>query len=496
VKTIGIQGRLLLFGILGLLGIVALGTIAILTMRGQMIDDRVAKVKSLTELSLGIIQGQYDRVQRGELTEDQAKAAVIQLIRPLRYDHDGYVFIDDWDCNSVMLPIRPEFEGRSFLDVKDANGDLFVRNQRDTAIAGGGAVYYSFVKPKSDQAAPKVAYVLPFAPWRWFVATGVYLDDVDQEVQSVILRFLGLLLPAVTLIGGAIFLLSRSISHPLRQLTLVMTKLAHREFDTPIPETNRTDEIGDITRAVHVFRDNGKVNDELQQEIQRSNQELENFAYVASHDLREPLRMISSFATMLERSLGNTLTQDQRDYIGFVRDGAKRMNALILDMLELSRIGRTESMVERVDLGEVLGEARLNLSVAIAESGTEITVATPLPSLTCSPREMSRVFQNLLANAIRYRTPERPPHIEIRVDPVGKGWRFTVDDNGIGIPVDQSERIFQIFQRLHAKDAYGGGTGIGLAVCKKIVERHKGRIWVEPNPSGTGSRFCFTLGAL
>lgn len=228
--------------------------------------------------------------------------------------------------------------------------------------------------------------------------------------------------------------------------------------------------------------------------LEKTNRELEQFAYVASHDLREPLRTISSFATLLERSLGNNLNEEQREYIGFVRDGAKRMNQLILDLLELSRVGRTENMVENVDLKELVDVALLNLSVAVAETKATINLPSTMPFVTCAPHEMTRVFQNLIGNAIKYSDKSRPPRIDMRVDRVAEGWRMTLDDNGIGIPPDQAERVFQIFQRLHDKNAYGGGTGIGLAVCKKIIERHKGTIRVEPHPSGIGSRFIFTIG--
>ena len=228
--------------------------------------------------------------------------------------------------------------------------------------------------------------------------------------------------------------------------------------------------------------------------LKDTNAELEQFAYVASHDLREPLRTITSFATLLERSLGSNLTQDQMDYMGFIRDGTKRMNQLILDLLELSRVGHSENMAENVKLREMVDIALQNLSLAIEESKATITLPPSMPSVTCAPREMTRVFQNLIANAIKYSDPARPPQIELRVEPIKDGLRITLDDNGIGIPPNQAERVFQIFQRLHNKNDYGGGTGIGLAVCKKIVERHHGKIWVEPNPSGIGSRFVFTIG--
>jgi len=228
--------------------------------------------------------------------------------------------------------------------------------------------------------------------------------------------------------------------------------------------------------------------------LEETNHELEQFAYVSSHDLREPLRMISSYATLLERSLGSNLSEDQRQYIGFVRDGAKRLNQLILDLLELSCVGRSENPVENVDIKDMVDVVRLNLSVAIAETHATITLPPNMPLITCDPGEMTRVFQNLIGNAIKYADPSRPPQIDLHVGCIAEGWKITIDDNGIGIPPEQNQRVFEIFQRLHGRNAYGGGTGIGLSVCKKIIELHKGRIWIEPNPTGVGSRFVFTIG--
>jgi signal transduction histidine kinase len=229
------------------------------------------------------------------------------------------------------------------------------------------------------------------------------------------------------------------------------------------------------------------------EELTRSNTELEQFAYVASHDLREPLRMVSSFLGLLERHLAGKLDAEGHEFIGYARDGAQRMDQMIMDLLQYSRVGRMETVMEEVDLGRAVETAQQELAPKIAEAGGAITIEGPLPTVAGFPAELARLFQNLLGNAIKYRAPDRAPQVIVRACPVAEGWRITVADNGIGIEPQFFDRIFAIFQRLHTRTQYEG-SGIGLAICKKIVEHHHGHIWVESEP-GAGSAFHFILPA-
>lgn len=227
---------------------------------------------------------------------------------------------------------------------------------------------------------------------------------------------------------------------------------------------------------------------QLLDELRRSNQDLEQFAYVASHDLKQPLRQISSFATLLERRLGADASDEVRDYLKFLTDGAKRMQSLVADLLDYSRISHRPLHNDNVAMDEVLNAALALLTAAVVESTARIECQA-LPSVRGDRSQLERLVQNLVGNALKYRENGRPPVIRIGCDDAGV---FFVADNGIGIPADQSERVFMIFQRLHGAEAYEG-TGIGLAVCRKIVERHGGRIWVESAGEGLGSTFFFTL---
>jgi light-regulated signal transduction histidine kinase (bacteriophytochrome) len=229
--------------------------------------------------------------------------------------------------------------------------------------------------------------------------------------------------------------------------------------------------------------------DALVLELRRSNEELEQFAYVASHDLRQPLRTVRSYMTLIEESLDDKLDGETREFMDFIRDGVRRMDALITDLLAYSRVGRA-STDQPVDSGRAADLAVMDLQGEIDEANAHVTMPGKMPVVLGDAGELARLFQNLIGNAVKYRNPDCRPEVVVGVADHGEAWEFTVADNGIGIPAEHAERVFGIFQRLHARDEYEG-TGIGLAICRKVVERQGGRIWVEPNPKG-GTIFHFT----
>lgn len=223
--------------------------------------------------------------------------------------------------------------------------------------------------------------------------------------------------------------------------------------------------------------------------LERSNEELEQFAYVASHDLQEPLRMVASYTQLLGRRYKGKLDEDADQFIEFAVDGVKRMQTLILDLLAFSRVMSQGGEFSSTDFSSVVEEAIVNLEAAIRENHATVT-CDPMPTVAADPTQMIQLFQNLVGNAIKFRS-DAPPRVHVSAKRNGNAWIFSVSDNGIGIKPEYFERIFVIFQRLHTRQKYPG-TGIGLALCKRIAERHGGSIRVESEP-GAGSTFYISL---
>jgi PAS domain S-box-containing protein len=251
-----------------------------------------------------------------------------------------------------------------------------------------------------------------------------------------------------------------------------------------------------VTGAVVTFRDiTGRRQAEEERErllatLSRSNRELEEFAYVASHDLQEPLRMVASYVQLLEKRYKGRLDEKADKFIFYAVDGARRMQKLIDGLLDYSRVTTRAREFSDLDLNTVFNDAVKNLSASIGESKARIK-KDGLPVVKGDETQLLQLFQNLIANAVKFRKPGIAPEVRVDAKRTGKEWTFAVRDNGIGIEKESFDRIFVIFQRLHRKEEYPG-TGIGLAVCKKIVERHGGRLWVE-STSGEGTTFFFTI---
>jgi light-regulated signal transduction histidine kinase (bacteriophytochrome) len=225
-------------------------------------------------------------------------------------------------------------------------------------------------------------------------------------------------------------------------------------------------------------------------DLTRSNADLQQFAYVASHDLQEPLRNVASCLQLLEKKYKNNLDAKADQYIHYAVESSVRMKTLILDLLTYSRIGTRGNPPKQTDCEQILDRTVKNLRSAISEAGAVIT-HDPLPTILADEAQLSQVFQNLIGNGIKFRREEQP-HIHVSAAKNKKEWIFSVKDNGIGIESRHLDRIFVIFQRLHKRSQYGGGTGIGLAIVKKVVERHNGRVWVE-SEFGNGTTFYFTI---
>ncbi len=242
----------------------------------------------------------------------------------------------------------------------------------------------------------------------------------------------------------------------------------------------------DVTERTEAHEELEKVAEELR----RSNAELEQFAYVVSHDLQEPLRMVASYTELLEKRYSDRMDEDAREFIRYAADGARRMQQFIDDLLRYSRVSKRTRPFQKVAMDDVADAALENLRYSREEKHAEVVVE-PLPTVMGDRMQLVQLFQNLISNAVKFAGPE-PLKVEIKAAREDGIWRFSVSDNGLGFSEEAADRVFDIFQRLHVGEAEAEGSGIGLAICKKIVERHGGRIWVKSRP-GEGATFYFTL---
>jgi signal transduction histidine kinase len=370
----------------------------------------------------------------------------------------------------LAAPVAPEDVDQVFLGSKDAFDEV-------RAAAGG---LEALVEVERNLARTE-------------------LDEATSQLVAIVGVAMAFL--AVVAMAGAWYLRQRVV-RPIGQLVAAADAVVLDQLDQPI-EVDGPREIEHLAAQVSHMRDRivrefAEVDaarrqlDERAADLARSNADLEQFAYVASHDLQEPLRKVASFCQLIEQRYGDQLDERGRSYIEFAVDGAKRMQALISDLLEFSRVGRTTDDFVLCDLHALAEEA-------VADLGTDVGEATfdigPLPTLPGDPALYGALFQNLVGNAIKYREPERPLRARLQAELDGDEWSFSFADNGIGIEPRFRERVFVIFQRLHGRDAFEG-TGIGLALCKKIIEFSGGRIWIDEPADGIGTQVCWTLPAV
>ncbi|MBI3444674.1 MAG: GHKL domain-containing protein [Magnetospirillum sp.] len=337
---------------------------------------------------------------------------------------------------------------------QDEQHHLFNRLQHDEGVVEIGSQSYIF---RSSRVAGNDWLAVAILPGPYGIKT--YLRDTAALPQ--------LLLPTLVLAFLAFF-------------------LSYRDWRNIFALEEQV-----VTRTAELLQANAEMK-RANRDLAHTVAELETFAWVASHDLREPLRTVSAYVSMIEKRYGGMLDEDGRTFIAYARDGAKRMNDLVLDLLDYVKVGRDDGPRSHVQTGNAIALVLGDLHNLVERAGAMVRIDPTLPAiLFINEGDLTRLFLNLLENAIKFRHPEREPVIVISAHPEPEGLVFQVEDNGIGIEAEYYDKIFTLFQRLDPGNE-GGGTGIGLTVCRKIVGRYGGRIWVE-SQTGTGSRFRFTL---
>ncbi len=454
----------------------------------NLMNKKREMVREMTNLAWGTIRVYHLREEAGEYSREEAQAAVIEHFRQLRYgsDQKDYFWINDIQPRIIMHPYRPDLDGKDVSRFADPSGKcLFSEMVEITKKQGEGFVDYMWQwKDDAQRIVPKISYVKLFEPWGWIVGTGIYIEDVRLEVAGVTKH--------VTILCSGILALILALS----------VWIVHQGIRT---ETKRALAEEDIRR----------LNMELEQlvdELKRSNTELEQFAYVASHDLQEPLRKVRSFSERLIDKYSENLDERGHDYLKRMSRAAARMQKMIEDLLSFSRVSSREDSFIPVDFQSVIQEVLSDLEIRIERTKARIEVDS-LPVIESDPTQMHQLFENLINNALKFVDEGDQPFIRIfcRTSedaddsnrnsvyegadtgniPDNRYCHIFIEDNGIGFDEKYFDRILQPFQRLHGMSHYEG-TGIGLAICYKIVERHGGRLSAR-SERGKGSTFIVTL---
>ncbi len=419
----------------------------------------------------------------------KAEQAAAQEIRKLAGDRPRV--LDDLDAiEQASVTWRTEYAEPLITEVKPT-----VPSVTDAATAENGKALFDTLRQHFDAQLANLEQERESA---------LHQRAVLENWRNVVMTAIVVTLVVAALLSALV--IRTAVTRPLEALAAACRRITEGDFSERIVPQGPRDiraiaaDVEDMRqRIVEELEATRSARSQLAEqalELQRSNAELEQFAYVASHDLQEPLRKVAAFCQLIEKRYGDQLDERGTEYIAFAVDGAKRMQILINDLLTFSRVGRLNPTRDDVDLGATLDDAVENLDTAIAESGAEIVrEGLPLPRIEGDPTLLTMVWQNLIGNAVKFKRDGLAPRIvvdcEQRSNEAGGEWLLTVTDNGIGIPEEFSDKVFVIFQRLHGRDAYSG-TGIGLALCKKIIEHHGGAIWIDSSYTG-GTRFRFTI---
>ncbi|HKW53050.1 MAG TPA: cache domain-containing protein [Stellaceae bacterium] len=475
-----------------MLAISALSLAATIALGGSLLHQKIfaareQQAKQLVEVALHIVEDWYDSEQSGRMTRAQAQASAIAMLRTLRYGNNEYFWINRFDGVTVLHSNQPNLEGKFRLGATDPDGVAQVRIQIEEAKANGGFVYYRFPRIGSLKPVRKVAYAAGFAPWEWAIGTGAYVDDIDTEFRSALIELILIasgIFAVATLCG---YLVSQNIGFSLASLKTKMERLAGGELTVDISEAERADEIGDMGRAMRVFKDNAIAKRELEMAMNHAGRidALGRLAGGIAHDLNNALvPVLAMTKTVLSR-----MAKDNRERakLDLVLTGAQRSKDLVQQILAFCRKEAIEK--REFDLAKVVDDGVKMLRASLPSTIKIVGLVDRVPPIFGDPGQLNQVLINLATNAA-HAIGERVGTITIRLGAEGDArLRLTVADDGCGMNEKTKSRIFEAF---FTTKELGKGTGLGLSLVHGIVTSHDGTISVDSTP-GEGTRFDIVL---
>jgi signal transduction histidine kinase len=463
-------------------------------------DDIQNKTKELVEVAHSVLRAEYALEQQGKVSRAAAQAHAITIVKQLRYREKEYFWIHDHTTHMIMHPYKPELDGQDISGYKDPNGtNLFVEMEKVVKAYGEGFVDYLWPKPGQHDPMPKISFVKDFKPWGWTIGSGVYVDEIRQHVMDALISdmIMGGIVIAVVLY--VLLAIVQDVVNTTSQVGRVMQRLADGDLEVPISGTQRRDELGQMARSVDIFRTRFLEIREIQQQVDRAKSE---FLSNMSHELRTPMHAIMNYASMAQKRV-QTVTPDEKTdkYLHNISLAAQRLLRVINDLLDLSKMeaGKMSFEFARVDLAHVLDSATSELDPLLKEKDIHMDVQGADAKMVAELDRcrITQLMVNLLANAIRYSPPTGTITVRFATashpaNPQEQVVSCSIHDQGIGIPQDELESIFDKFVQSTKTKSNAGGTGLGLSICRQIMDAHHGKIWAENAKEG-GACFHFWI---
>jgi len=492
-----IRQKLALVLALSGMSVVAAIALGALFLHQKMVADREEQTREVSAVVLGMVKFWYGEGTSGHMTRAEAQKAAVAALRPLRFGHDGYLWINRYDGLTILHAAHPEFEGHNRREVVDPDGVPNVQRAIAAAQNGGGFVHYRFTRPGGTEAVAKISYNVGFDPWQWAIGTGVYVDDIESEFRASVLR-LGLIAAAIFAAAAvSALLVNRNVSASLGRLKSKMERLATGDLSVGIDEAQRADEIGDMGRAMVVFKDNAVAARQLEEEREKRREletlvshagKVEAIGHLAggiAHDLNNALVPVLAMTKMAM----SRLPKDSRAYanLDLAMLGANRAKGLVEQILTFSR--KEEIKMRDFDPAPVIADGVRLLRASLPTPIRLVSKIDPAPAIHGDPGQLYQILVNLVANSA-YAIGDRPGLITVTLlVPSPSEVRLSVSDTGCGMDEATKARMFEPF---FTTKPVGQGTGLGMAVVRGVVLAHHGTIAVESR-RGEGTRIDVSL---